>query len=111
MGFPEEFFTQLVHSETRRALDAIGDAEKTIFWVSTGRSPHAGDPMPARDLEGILRATQEAGATRFLFHPDPDPGPAEWTILTSLCGKPWRQSRDGYWPPDSRRLDEYLQAE
>jgi len=111
MGFPEEFFTQLVHSETRRALDAIGDPEKTIFWVSTGRYPHAGDPMPARDLEGILRATQEAGATRFLFHPDPDPGPAEWTILTSLCGKPWRQSRDGYWPPDSRRPDEYLQPE
>ncbi len=111
MGFPEEFFSQLVHSETRRALDAIGDVEKTIFWVSTGRYPHAGDPMPARDLEGILRATQEAGATRFLFHPDPDPGPAEWTILTHMCGKPWRQSRNGYWPPDSRKPDEYLQPE
>lgn len=111
MGFPEEFFTQLVYNETRRALDAIGDAEKTIFWVSTGRYPHAGDPMPARDLEGILRATQEAGGERFLFHPDPDPGPAEWSILTSMCGKPWRQSRDGYWPPDSKKPDEYLRPE
>jgi len=107
MGFPEEFFSQFVYNETRRALDAIQDVDKTIFWVSTGRFPHAGDPMPARDLEGILRATQAAGSERFLFHPDPDPGPAEWTILTSMCGNPWRQSRGGYWPPDSRKPDEY----
>jgi hypothetical protein len=111
LGFPEEFFTQVVYHETRRALEAIRDPEKTIFWVSTGRFPHAGDPMPARDLDGILRATQEAGGTRFLFHPDPDPGPGEWTIITRMCGNPWRQSRNGYWPPDSRKPDEYLREE
>ena len=111
MGFPEEFFTQVVYNETRRALDAIGDVDKAIFWVSTGRYPHAGDPMPARDLEGILRATQEAGGERFLYHPDPDPGPGEWTVLTAMCGNPWRQSRDGYWPPDARKPDEYLREE
>ena len=107
MGFPEEFFTQFVHDETRRALAGIGDADKTIFWVSTGRAPHAGDAMPARDLEGILRATRTAGGSRFLFHPDPDPGPAEWTIITEMCGRRWRQSREGYWPPDSDRPDRY----
>ena len=111
MGFPEEFFTQIVYQETRRALEAIKDVDKTIFWVSTGRFPHAGDPMPARDLAGILRATQAAGGTRFLFHPDPDPGPGEWTIITQMCGTPWRQSRGGYWPPDSRQPDEYLREE
>ena len=111
LGFPDEFYTETVYGETRRALDAIGDADKTIFWVSTGRFPHAGDPMSARDLEGILRATQAAGGTRFLFHPDPDPGPGEWTVITRMCGNPWRQSRDGYWPPDSRRPDEYGRAE
>lgn len=110
-GFPPEFFSEVVYSETRRALEAIKDVDKTIFWVSTGRFPHAGDPMPARDLAGILRATQAAGGTRFLFHPDPDPGPGEWTIITQMCGTPWRQSRGGYWPPDSRQPDEYLREE
>ncbi|MCX6622537.1 MAG: hypothetical protein NTY38_16010, partial [Acidobacteria bacterium] len=50
-GFPDEFFHQVVESETRRALDAIGDPGKVIAWVSSGRNPHAGDPMPAHDLE------------------------------------------------------------
>ena len=107
MGFPEEFFTETVYNETRRALEAIKDVDKTIFWVSTGRSPHAGDSMTARDLHGILKATQAAGGERFLFHPDPDPGPSEWTVITRMCGKPWHQSRDGYWPPDSNEPDEY----
>ena len=38
MGFPDEFFTEVVYRETRRALEAIKDVDKTIFWVSTGRS-------------------------------------------------------------------------
>jgi len=108
MGFPDAFFTQTVYNETKRALEAIRDINKAIFWVSTGRYPHAGDPMSARDLEGILRATQEAGAERFLFHPDPDPGPSEWSIISHICGTPWRQSPQGYWPPDARKPDEYL---
>ena len=108
MGFPDEFFTEVVYSETRRALEAIKDVDKTIFWVSTGRSPHAGDAMPARDLAGILNASQDAGAQRFLFHPDPDPSPSEWSVISGLCGAQWRQSRDGYWPPNAAKPDEYL---
>ena len=108
MGFPEEFFSTIVHSETRRALEAIGDVEKVICWVSTGRSPHAGDAMPARDLHDILRASENAGLKRFLFHPDPDIGAAEWHILTNLCGKPWQENIDApYWPPDTPRLDSF----
>lgn len=107
MGFPDEFFTEVVYSETKRALEAIKDVDKTIFWVSTGRAPHAGDAMPSRDLAGILKATEEAGGERFLFHPDPDAGPSEWSILTNMCGNPWRQSRDGYWPPNASKPDEY----
>ena len=107
MGFPDEFFTELVYSQTRRALDAIQNDDKAIFWVSTGRSPHAGDPMTARDLEGILQATKDAGGKRFLFHPDPDPSAGEWSVLTKFCGNQWSQSRGGYWPPDTRKPDEY----
>ena len=110
MGFPDEFFTEVVYSETRRALEAIKDVDKTIFWVSTGRSPHAGDAMPARDLAGILNASQAAGAQRFLFHPDPDPSPSEWSVISGLCGAQWRQSRDGYWPPNAAKPDEYLRG-
>ena len=71
LGFPDEFFEQVVYSETRRALEAIGDENKTVAWVSTGRSPHAGDAMTARDLHGILSASQRAGLTQFSLPPRP----------------------------------------
>ena len=102
MGFPEEFFSEVVFSETRRALEAIGDDDKTICWVSTGRSPHAGDSMSARDLHGILRASERAGLKRFLFHPDPDLGVPEWRVISQLCGTPWKEDPSGpYWPTDT----------
>jgi hypothetical protein len=104
-GFPEEFFTKVVYGETRRALAAIGDVDKTIFWVSTGRYPHAGDAMPARDLQGILQATKDGGGKRILFHPDPEIGAPEWHVLSRMCGNPWREDPDGYWPGDTWRED------
>tara|TARA_B100000029_G_scaffold389840_1_gene386434 strand:+ start:138276 stop:139628 length:1353 start_codon:yes stop_codon:yes gene_type:complete len=108
MGFPEEFYSTIVYGETHRALEAIGDPEKVICWVSTGRSPHAGDAMPARDLHGILTASQNAGLKRFLFHPDPDIGAAEWHIISNLCGNPWKENvQSPYWPPDTPRLDSF----
>ena len=106
-GFPQEFFSDLVYGETRRALEAIGE-DKTIAWVSTGRSPHAGDAMPARDLQGILTASERAGLKRFLFHPDPDLGAPEWSVISSMCGNPWRgEEVHGYWPGDTPRLDSF----
>ena len=106
LGFPEEFFERLVHDETRRALEAIGD-DKAIPWVSTGRQPHGGEAMTARDLHGILTASERAGARRFLFQPDPDLGAPEWSVISGLCGTRWRQSPRGYWPADSTRPDAF----
>ena len=68
MGFPDEFFSQVVQSETRRALDAIQDDDKVICWVSTGRSPHAGESMSARDLHGILKASKDASRLTAFTH-------------------------------------------
>ena len=103
MGFPPEFFSQLVHGETQRALEALS-VEKTICWVSTGRAPHAGDSMGARDLYGILDASRQAGLKRFLFHPDPDMGAPEWHVISTMCGTPWKEDMDGpYWPADTPR--------
>ncbi|MCP5109807.1 MAG: hypothetical protein GY953_03110, partial [bacterium] len=99
LGFPDEFFEQVVFTETRRALEAIGDANKVIAWVQTGRSPHAGDPMPARDLDRILAASRKAGLKRFLFQPSGDLGAAEWSVISSFCGNRWKKSPTGYWPP------------
>ena len=107
LGFPPEFFEDVVFNETRRALEATGNYDKVIAWVSTGRSPHAGDAMTARDLHGILTASKKAGLRRFLFHPDPDLGASEWRVISSLCGNLWEQSRNGYWPPDSKKPDEF----
>jgi hypothetical protein len=104
LGFPPEFFDEFVYSESRRALEAVGGPDKVIFWVSTGRSPHAGDPMTARDLHGILTASQRAGARRFLFHPDPELGAPEWRVISSLCGSLWEEDRKSrFWPADTSR--------
>jgi hypothetical protein len=97
-GFPEEFYSQIVYTETRRALDAIGDPNKVIGWVSTGREPHGGDPIPGQALRGILNAAQEAGLQRFIYHPEPDFGASEWRVLTSMCGELWDEDPKGYWP-------------
>jgi len=106
-GFPDEFFDKIVYQETRRALEAVGDDRKVIAWVSTGRKPHAGDPMPARDLERILIASQRAGLRRFLFHPDPDLGAAEWSVISGLCGRRWEPASSDYWPSDTPRPDSF----
>ena len=110
LGFPEEFFSELVYRETRRALEAVGDDEKVIAWVSTGRSPHGGDAMPARDLHGILRASERAGLQCFLFQPDPDLGAPEWSVISGLCGNQWQQSPEGYWPSDTPMPDAFSRA-
>ena len=104
-GFPDEFFSQVVYKETRRALAAVGDADRVIAWVSTGRGPHGGDPMPVRDLRGILQASQEAGLKRFLYHPEPDFGAAEWRLISSLCGRVWDEDPAGYWPSATDKPD------
>jgi len=100
-GFPDEFFDKVVYEETRRALAAVGDDGKVVAWVSTGRSPHGGDPMPARDLYRILAASRRAGLKRFVFHPDPDMGAPEWSVISRLCGKPWKEDPSNYWPSDT----------
>jgi len=104
-GFPDEFFNEVVFSETRRALEAIGDPDKVIAWVSTGRNPHAGDPMPANDLARILTASHRAGLKRFIFHPDVNIGAAEWKVISGLCGKEWNEDPNGYWPGDTPKPD------
>jgi hypothetical protein len=107
MGFPDEFFDRVVYPETRRALEAVGDDAKVIAWVSTGRKPHAGDAMPARDLYRILTASGRAGLKRFVFHPDPDFGAAEWSVISGLCGQRWNEDPNGYWPSDTPRPDTF----
>ena len=104
-GFPDEFFDKVVYPETRRALEATGNPDKVIAWVSTGRNPHAGDPMPAHDLERILTASHRAGLQRFIFHPDLNLGAAEWRVISKLCGTEWKEDSSGYWPPDTPKPD------
>jgi len=104
-GFPDAFFDKVVYPETRRALDATGNPDKVIAWISTGRNPHAGDPMPAHDLERILEASHRAGLKRFIFHPDVNLGAAEWKIISRTCGKEWVEDPNGYWPPDTPKPD------
>lgn len=104
-GFPDAFFDKVVFEETRRALEATGNPDKVIAWISTGRNPHAGDPMPAHDLERILEASHRAGLKRFIFHPDLNLGAAEWKIISRMCGKEWVEDPNGYWPPDTPKPD------
>jgi hypothetical protein len=94
-GFPDEFFSEV------GALEAVGDPNKVLAWVSTGRNPHAGDSMPSGDLYRILVASQKAGLKRFIYHPDLNLGAAEWSVISGLCGKPWKEDPNGYWPLDT----------
>jgi len=103
MGFPDEFFTDLVYGESVRALAAVGDVDKVIPWVSTGRLPHAGDMMTARDLHGILTASKRAGMKRLVFHATHMLGAAEWTVLSRFCGTPWQDDGTFEWPADTDR--------
>ena len=105
LGFPDEFFSQVVYSETRRALEAVGDPAKVIAWVSTGRNPHAGDPMPARDLYRILAESHRAGLKRFIYHPDLNLTASEWSVISGLCGNRWKEDPNGYWPPETPKPD------
>lgn len=104
-GFPDEFFDKVVFSETKRALEATGDPNKVIAWVSTGRNPHAGDPMPAHDLQRLLAASHRAGLKRFIYHPDLNVGAAEWKVISRMCGKEWKEDPSGYWPADTPKPD------
>ena len=52
-----------------------------------------------------LQATKDAGGTRFLFHPDPEIGAPEWQVMSRMCGNPWREDPNGYWPGDTWRED------
>ena len=111
MGFPPEFFDEFVFTESRRALEAVGDPDRVIFWVSTGRSPHAGDPMSARDLNGILKASQRAGTRHFLFHPDPYINTAEWRVMSSLCGEEWiEDTAASFWIGDTGEPNNYTRG-
>ncbi len=105
VGYPPEFFSQVVYAQVRRALAAMEDDEKLVGWVSTGRHPHAGDPMPSTDLNSILLAAQHAGLRRFVYHPDPDLGAPEWEVISGLCGKRWKEDPNGYWPSDTPKTD------
>ena len=106
LAFPDEFFDEIVTSETRRALAITDDPEKIIAWVSTGRDPHWGDQMPVRDLYRILVASEKAGLKRFLFHSSAILGASEWTVLSKMFGQQWDEDQDGYWPPESHKPKE-----
>ncbi len=99
--------TESANVRERLATTFKVDENKVIAWVSTGRSPHAGDSMGARDLERILESSRKAGLKRFLFHPDPDLGAPEWSVISGLCGKQWKEGASDYWPSDTPRYERF----
>jgi hypothetical protein len=99
------FYEQIVADETRRALAAVhGDAQRIVPWLDTGRFPHDGDPMSARDLDLLLGAAEEAGLRRALYHHQGCLTEGEWTVISQRCGKPWRARTSDYRPADRLSL-------
>ena len=84
-----EFFEQVVTQETRRALAAVDDPERIVPWLDTGRFPHDGDPMSARDLKMLLDAAEAAGLRRFNYHHQGNLSPGEWVVISDKCGTRW----------------------
>lgn len=95
-----EFFAKIVTQETVRALAVVDDPNRIVPWVDTGRWPHDGDPMSARDLLMLLQAAESAGLKRFLYHHHGNLSAGEWAVISRLCGTPWRALESGYHPPD-----------
>ena len=95
-----EFFAQIVTRETTRALAAVDDPERIVPWVDTGRWPHDGDPMSARDLLMLMQSAESAGLKRFLYHHHGNLSAGEWAVISRFCGKPWRPLESSYQPPD-----------
>ncbi len=96
----EERLHSLVQQETRRTLAAVDDVSRIVPWVDTGRWPHDGDPMPARDLHHILKSAENNGLQQFLYHHHGNLTAGEWTVISEICGETWYPSPGGYQPPD-----------
>ncbi len=103
LGPTEEFYAEVVPAETRRSLAAVDDPARVAAWVDTGRKPHEGEPMTARDLRLILTESARAGLRNFVYHSHVHLTKSEWSVISSICGKPWRASDHGYEPPDGSR--------
>ena len=100
-GFPPAFFSEYVADQTRRALAAMRAPERVVPWVDVGRWPHDGDPIGAGDLRRILQASAGAGLKRFLYHNHGHLTPAEWSVISEMCGEKWQgPEKSGYRPPD-----------
>ena len=95
-----EFFQKIVTQETARALAVVGDPNRIVPWVDSGRAPHDGDPMSARDLRQLLQAAQSAGLQRFLYHHEGNLTAGEWAVMSELCGEAWQPLKSAYCPPD-----------
>ena len=95
-----EFFEQVVTQETRRALASVDDPERIVPWLDTGRFPHDGDPMSARDLKMLLDAAEAAGLRRFNYHHQGNLSPGEWAVISDRCGTRWDPRKSDYEPRD-----------
>ena len=89
----------MVTRETQRALASVDDPDRVVPWVDAGPVPHDGDPMPAGQLRQLLQAAEGAGLRRFLYHHHGNLTAGEWTVISGLCGTPWRPRVSSYRPP------------
>ena len=96
-----EFFQQVVTLETKRALAVVDDPERIVPWLDTGRTPHNGDPMSARDLKMLLDAAEEAGLRRFNYHHQGNLSAGEWVVISAKCGTRWDPRRSDWEPTDA----------
>ena len=95
-----EFYDEIVTQETKRALAVVDDPDRIVPWLDVGRAPHDGDPMSADDLRQLLTAAQKSGLQRFLYHHHGNLTSGEWSVISEMCGKPWRPLESNYQPPD-----------
>ena len=88
------------HLIDRRALAAVDDPERSVPWLDTGRFPHDGDPMSARDLKLLLDAAEAAGLRRFNYHHQGNLSAGEWVVISDKCGSRWDPRRSAWEPSD-----------
>ncbi len=89
---------------TAHELDAVrretADATARIVpWLDSGRAPHDGDPITARELAATLDAVEAGGVQEFCYFSSTNVPVSDWVVLSERCGQAWTPSA-GWTPPD-----------
>ncbi|MSS70827.1 MAG: hypothetical protein EXS64_04985 [Candidatus Latescibacteria bacterium] len=80
--FPDEFYAEVVASETRKLLRNVGDPDRVRPWVCTS---HGGRVLTPQELHLLLTGAEQGGLTTYLYYCKLEDG--EWEVARRHAGR------------------------